>query len=295
MVKKSGALGKGLSAIITSSDTPAATAEREIIREAKDAVVEVELTRIEPNPDQPRSHFDDEEVAHLAESIESVGLIQPIILRKKVNKYYIIAGERRYRAVKLLERSTIKAIVMETTDEDNLTMALIENVQRQNLDAIEEAKAYKLLITRFKLKQNEVAKKVGKDRATIANAIRLLSLPQNIQDAVSCGHISAGHAKVLCSIESSAEQVEYYDQIMTRNLSVRSLEKLISDEMETAVSGKKKKTVLSKKDAHIKEMETKLVSLLGTKVEIKHNGGKGRIEISYYSLDDFERIIEKFE
>ncbi len=296
MVKKGGALGKGLSAIITSSETPADTVEREIIREGKDSVIELDIHKIEPNPDQPRTHFDEEEVGHLAESIESMGLIQPIIVRRKGNKYFIIAGERRYRAVKLLGRSSIKSIVMETSDEDNLTMALIENVQRQNLDAIEEAKAYKLLITRFKLKQADVAKKVGKDRATIANSIRLLSLPENIQEAVSCGHISAGHAKVLCSIESAADQIEYYDQIMTKNLSVRSLEKLISEEMETAAaSGKKKKSAMSKKDAHIKEMETKLVSLLGTKVEIKHSGGKGKIEISYYSLDDFERIVEKFE
>lgn len=292
MSKKGGALGKGLGAIISNSATPSETVEKEIIRDAKDSILEIQLDLIEPNPDQPRLHFDEEEVSHLADSIDSVGLIQPIILRKKGSKYYIIAGERRFRAVKLLGRDKIKAIVMEASEEQNLTLALIENVQRENLDPIEEAKAYKLLISRFKLKQAEVAKKVGKERATIANSIRLLSLPENIQQAVTSSKISQGHAKVLCSLNKT-DQEYFYAQIIKDSLSVRGLEKAIGAEKSEEDSQDSKTS--SKKDAHIKKMEDKLVSILGTKVEIRHSGEKGKIEISYYSLDDFERIIEMFE
>ena len=292
MNKRGGALGKGLGAIISNSSTPSETVEREIIRDAKDSILEIELDLIEPNPDQPRLHFDEDEVSHLADSIESVGLIQPIILRKSGKKYFIIAGERRFRAMKLLGRDKIKAIVMEASEEQNLTLALIENVQRENLDPIEEAKAYKLLISRFKLKQADIAKKVGKERATIANSIRLLSLPENIQQAVSTMKISQGHAKVLCSLDRGAQEY-FYSQIIKNSLSVRALETAIS--AEGVNPGPQKSKSLSKKDAHIKKMEDKLVSLLGTKVEIRHSGEKGKIEISYYSLDDFERIIEMFE
>lgn len=293
MAKKSSGLGKGLGAIITNSATPAETAEKEIVADPSNAVIDLEVSKISPNPDQPRLHFEEEEIEHLAASIESVGLIQPIIVRKKKSDYFIIAGERRFRAVKSLEKDTIKAIIIEADEEQNLTMALIENVQRQNLDPIEEAKAYKILINRFKLKQSEVAKKVGKERATIANSIRLLTLPENIQTAVSAGTISQGHAKILCSLKGK-EQEHYFAEIMEKGLSVRALERTInddktdSDELGTASSK-------GKKDPHVKQMEDKLVSMLGTKVEIKHSGNKGKIEISYYSLEDFDRILERFE
>ena len=285
-------LGKGLGAIIINSPAPAERLEKEISQVKSDSVCDISLSLIDPNPDQPRMHFDDVEIANLAESISSVGLIQPIILRKAdAGRFQIVAGERRFRATKNLGKASIKAIIINADEETNFSIALIENVQRQNLDPIEEAKAYRLLINRFKLKQQDVAKKVGKERATIANSLRLLTLPENIQEAVSAGVISQGHAKVIASLEED-KQIHFYTQILEKNLSVRSLEKLINEtSVEKTISGK----TPSRKDAHIRQMEEKLRSLFGTKVEIRHSGGKGKIEISYYSLDDFERIVEKIE
>jgi ParB family transcriptional regulator, chromosome partitioning protein len=289
MAKK--VLGKGLGAIISNSPTPAAEVEEQIVEGGNNQVVELAITDVQPNPDQPRTHFDDEAIEGLADSIKAVGLIQPIIIRKKREKYYIVAGERRYRASKLLGFSTIKAIIIEASEEENLSLALIENVQRQDLDPIEEAKAYKLLVNRFKMKQSDVAKKVGKERATIANALRLLNLASEIQEALSAGTITVGHAKVLLSLHQT-EQKKYFSQLIAKGLSVRALEKMIQDEKELVITQEAKNP--RSKDAHIKKMEEKLVSALGTKVEIKHAGNKGKIEINYYSLDDFERIVEKF-
>ena len=167
MTKK--ALGKGLGAIISASPTPADDMEKVVIGESRNNVIELSLDRIIPNPDQPRTYFDENEIHGLAESIKSVGLIQPIIVREKEGLYVIVAGERRYRACKYNEMKNIKAIIIEADDEQNLTMALIENIQRESLNPIEEAKAFKVLINRFKLKQQDLAKKVGKDRTTITN------------------------------------------------------------------------------------------------------------------------------
>lgn len=290
-------LGKGLSSIIAQappSKAPAAATEQTIIHVKGDMVVELPLADIEVNPDQPRLHFDEEEIEQLSQSIHSVGLIQPIIVRKKAGKFSIIAGERRFRACKLLEQEKIKAIVMEATEEENVTLALIENIQRQDLDPIEEAKAYKLLISRFKLKQADVAARVGKERTTVANALRLLTLPESIQTAVSAGEISQGHAKILAGL--TPEKCEhFFKETVNQGLSVRALENLIKAEEGTEEADKEEKAKASK-DPHIQQMEDKIKKIFGTKVEIKHsNTGKGRIEISYYSLDDFERILEKFE
>ncbi len=285
-------LGKGLGAIIANSPTPTAEVEKKIIEKTSEkGIIELEINKILPNPDQPRLHFNDEELQGLADSIKSSGLIQPIIVRQVNNNYFIIAGERRYRAAKLLGNAAIKAIVMQASEEENLSIALIENVQRQNLDPIEEAKAYKMLISRFKLKQADVAARVGKERTTITNSLRLLNLPERIQESLSAGIISVGHAKVLLSLPQK-EQSGYFEEIAAKGLSVRAIEKLITD-------NKKKELIknvrnISVKDAHIKNMEDKLISALGTKVEIKHSGNQGKIEIKYYSLDDFERILEKF-
>lgn len=288
-------LGKGLGSIIISSPQPAEAVER-VITDDKSRVVELSVADIFPNPDQPRMHFDASEIEGLAESIRSVGLIQPIIVRKNEGKYYIVAGERRFRATKLAGLSTIKAIAIEANEEQNVSIALIENVQRQNLDPIEEAKAYRLLINRFSLKQNDVAQKVGKGRESVANSLRLLNLPDRIQESLSEGAISVGHAKVLLSIESDERQLDYFNQVTEKGLSVRALESLLSENGESKSNGKNNKAAkpVSAKEAHIRKMEDKLRKLLGTKVEIRHSGTKGRIEIAYYSLEDFERIIERF-
>ncbi|MBP7582886.1 MAG: ParB/RepB/Spo0J family partition protein [Spirochaetes bacterium] len=285
MSSKKRVLGKGLSAIITESARPVDDMERGIAGDAA-RIVELDVAGIRPNPEQPRTHFVEEEIAGLAESIKSAGLLQPIIVRKSGGNYFVVAGERRLRASKLAGMKRIKAIIMETSEEENLTFALIENVQRTGLDPIEEAKAYRVLINRFKLKQQDVAQKVGKDRATIANLIRILSLPELIQEGISAGKISAGHAKALLAVPEH-KQVDVYNETVKKGLSVRAVEG-IAESYTKAGQGKKSRD----KNPHIRKMEEMLVSVLGTKVEIKHSGGRGKIEINYYSLDDFDRIIE---
>lgn len=292
MTKK--ALGKGLGAIISTSPTPADDMEKVVIGVSKNNVIDLGLDRIIPNPDQPRTFFDETEIHGLAESIRSVGLIQPIIVREREGLYVIVAGERRYRACKLNEMKTIKAIIIEADDEQNLTMALIENIQRESLNPIEEAKAYKVLINRFKLKQQDLAKKVGKERTTITNSLRLLNLPEEIQEGIVDKKISSGHAKVILSVEEPDRQLFLFKEAVEKELSVRALENIVNNVKEkNQSSSSQKKSAL--KTAQIKKMEDELVARLGTKVEIKHSGSKGRIEISYYSLDDFERIIEKIK
>ncbi|MBN1532877.1 MAG: ParB/RepB/Spo0J family partition protein [Spirochaetes bacterium] len=284
MVKR--ALGKGLGAIITSP-TPVEDFERTIVEETG-RIVDLDVSLIRPNPDQPRTRFDDVAIKGLAESIKSVGLIQPIVVRKKEGQYLVVAGERRLRAAKLAGLRSIKSIIIDAGEEKNLTLALIENIQRSDLDPVEEARAYRVLVNRFKLKQQDIAEKVGKDRATIANSLRLLNLPEDIQDALSSGRISTGHAKVILSVNGAAEQRWYCAQVVERGLSVRALEQMLGAEKKK----EKKPKGRGLKDAQIRKMEESLISVLGTKVEIKHVGTKGRIEISYYSLDDFERILE---
>jgi ParB family chromosome partitioning protein len=286
MANKKRVLGKGLGAIITESATPVDDLERGIAGE-EGRIVEIEVERIKPNPDQPRTRFNEQEIESLSESIKSAGLLQPIIVRKSGSDYFVVAGERRLRASKAAGLRRIKAIVMETSEEENLTFALIENVQRTDLDPIEEAKAYRVLINRFKLKQQDVAQKVGKDRATIANLMRLLNLSETIQAGISEGKISAGHAKALLAIPE-LKQLGVYNEIVKKGLSVRAVEKLA----ESYAGEDNAQSQARKKNPHIKEMEEMLVSIFGTKVEIRHSGSRGKIEINYYSLDDFERIIE---
>jgi len=288
------ALGKGLGAIISTSPTPAAEIEN-IVVEDKNRIREIEISKIIPNPDQPRSVFDEHEIKGLAESIKAVGLIQPIIVRENKGEFIIVAGERRYRACSLIEMKKVKAIVIEANEEQNFTMALIENIQREDLNPIEEAKAYRLLINRFKLKQQELAKKVGKERTTITNSLRLLNLPEEIQDGLVERKITSGHAKVLLSLDDPDRMMNIYKEIVSNGISVRALESMLGDLREKSSQKENTQKALQLKSPQIKKMEEDLISKLGTKVEIKHNGGKGRIEISYYSLDDFERIVEKIK
>ncbi len=284
MAKK--VLGKGLSAIITSSPTPVEALEKGIVRNA-DLIMELDVDSVLPNPDQPRMKFDELEIKGLAASIQSVGLLQPIIVRRAEDNYYVVAGERRLRAVKHAGLKKIKAIVIEADEVKNYTIALIENIQRTNLNPIEEAEAYKVLINRFSLKQQDIAAQVGKERATVANTLRLLQLPAEMQEALSAGDISTGHAKVLLSV-SGGRQMELFRDILNKSVSVRALEQLVQEGEKKQKHGKKKPA----KDAHIRKMEDELVSIFGTKVEIKHASGRGKIEISYYSLDDFDRIVD---
>lgn len=284
MAKK--VLGKGLSAIISTSSAPAEALEKGIEQSAE-KVVEIDINSVLPNPDQPRTRFDEPEIRGLAASIEAVGLLQPIIVRRTDDGFCVVAGERRLRASKLAGLRKIRAIVIEADEVKNLTLALIENIQRTDLNPIEEAEAYKVLVDRFNLRQQDIAARVGKDRATVANSLRLLQLPGEIREALSGGEISAGHAKVLLSVDG-ARQTALFREIMKKALSVRALEQVVQEESGKKKPAKKK----ASKEAHLRKMEEELVSVLGTKVEIKHAAGKGRIEISYYSLDDFDRIVD---
>jgi ParB family chromosome partitioning protein len=285
MAKK--VLGKGLSAIISSSATPIDALERGLAEE-KERIVLIEVDKIKPNPDQPRRRIDNSGIQGLAESIQSVGLLQPIIVRREGNKFFVVAGERRLTASKIAGLKKIESIIIDASEEENLTMALIENVQRSDLNPIEEAGAYKVLMSRFKLKQQEIAERVGKERATISNLLRLLNLPVKIQSGIAEGSISVGHAKLLLTV-SGKRQEELYNEIIRKGLSVRALEEVLTSDKKTTVGSRVR---LKTKDPQIKDMEDMLISILGTKVEIKHSGNRGKIEINYYSLDDFERIIE---
>lgn len=284
MAKK--VLGKGLGAII--SDSVSLDALEKTLAEEKERVVLINVEKIKPNPNQPRTHIDDSAIQGLADSIQSVGLLQPILVRKEGDDYFVIAGERRLQASKIAGLREIAAIIIRASEEETLTMALIENIQRTDLDPIEEAKAYQVLVNRFKLKQHEIAQRVGKDRATIANMIRLLNLPDTIQKSLSEGRMSVGHAKLLLSVPEKNRE-ELFNEVVKKGLSVRALEKKMDSQKKTG-GDKKEKTKL--KHPQIKKMEDLLISILGTKVEIKHTGRGGKIEISYYSLDDFERIVE---
>lgn len=289
MVKK--ALGKGLSAIISDPSPSTVDDLEDVVISNKDRIVEVPVDKIKPNPDQPRNRFHEEEIKGLAESIRSVGIIQPIILRKNEDDYILVAGERRLRAAKVAGLQSIKSIIVEANEEENLTIALIENLQRSDLDPIEEARAYKALVNRFNLKQQDIAQRVGKERATVANMIRLLNLPDIIQEAISEGKISIGHSKALLSAPAN-KQIELYNQIIDKKLSVRELERIVENGKNSKDTSEKKFLL---KDPHIKKMEEKLISIFGVKVEIKHSDNGGKIEINYYSLDDFDRIMEIIE
>jgi ParB family chromosome partitioning protein len=275
--RKSG-LGKGLDALIPSLN----------IRD-DEKVVEIALTQLRPNPYQPRKTFDDESIRELAESIKEHGVIQPIIVREVLKGYEIIAGERRFRASQLAGKPTIPAVVKSFTDQQVMEIALIENLQREDLNAMEIAAAYQNLIDTFQLTQEELAAKVGKSRSHIANFLRLLSLPAEIKEYVSRGTLSMGHARAIISIENPKVQKELAKKAINENWSVRQLEQTVQ-QMQKSKKPAAKKTA-RKTDPFIASVEEELRDLLQTTVRVRHEKNRGKIEISYYSLDDFERLL----
>ncbi|MCH7674312.1 ParB/RepB/Spo0J family partition protein [candidate division KSB1 bacterium] len=278
-------LGKGLSALIPDipSDDP----------EQSERLREVEVSKVRPNPFQPRENFDPTALQELKQSISEKGIIQPISVRVANSGYELIAGERRLRAVSELGLDRIPAYVMEvTTDEEMIELSLIENIQRENLNAVDEAKGYQTLVIKFNLTQDEVAKKVGKDRTTITNSLRILRLPKIIQDSLIKDEISAGHARALLTLSKKEDQVNLWKQTLKKKYSVRQIENIVKAE-KPAVAPRKKS--LPKQDPFINEAENKLRAILGTQVRIKDNKGKGKIEIEYYSNSDIERILELME
>jgi ParB family transcriptional regulator, chromosome partitioning protein len=285
--QKRPALGKGLSALIP--DAP----------DRAPGVLEIEVDRIAPNPQQPRLHMDDARLEELAQSIRAHGVIQPIVVRRVGDRYFIIAGERRWRAAQLAGLTRLPAVVREKADEGErniLEMALIENIQREDLNPIEEATAYRRLVEEFQLTQDAIASAVGKDRSTVANTLRLLRLPQELQDEVTTGRLTMGHARALLALPGESAQRELGRDILARNLSVRETESLVKRALETRAepegSAPRAPKTSDKPDVHTRDAEDRLKLLLGTRVRIVRRGGRGRIEIEFASEDELIRIFE---
>ena len=284
MAKKLGkGLGRGLDAIF-------ATENVEIVTD-NDKIVEIALDEIKKNPYQPRTYFNEEKLNELKESIEKNGLLQPIIVKKAVKGYYIIAGERRYRAFELLGKKEIPAIIKEMTDEEMMVFAVLENLQREDLSALEESESYKNLMDKMSLTQEELAKKLGKSRPYIANSLRLLKLPTEIKNKLEQGVISTAHARTLLSLKTKKAMEEVCVLVVERKMSVRELEEYVAKLLKPREVRKTKA-----KDIFIEEQENILKKRLGTSVTIKQGRNKkGKIEIEFKDNDEFERIISLFK
>ena len=287
MSKKFG-LGKGLNALIPDEVSNNINSKKE---NNKDGVALIDINLIKNNNEQPRKLFDDEKILELAESIKHNGIIQPIILRKVGNNYIIVAGERRWRAAKLIGIKEIPSIIMDLTDKQVMEISLIENIQRQDLNSIEEANAYKKLISEFNLTQEELSKRLGKSRTAITNTMRLLNLSEGVKQYLIEGVISEGHGRALLSINEANLQCEVAQKVIDDKLSVRELEKFIKycKEKKVAKPHKKENEELN---TYYKDITERLQGYFGTKVNISNKNNKGKIEIEYYSYEDLQRILD---
>ena len=278
--KRTNRLGRGLSALIPDIST-------EI--DKKD-IITIDLKNIYPNQDQPRRVFDEEKIKILSESIKNYGVLQPIVLKPDdKGKYMIIAGERRYRASKLARKRDIPAVIKDIPMKDIMEIALIENLQREELNPIEEALAYKSLIKNYEVTQEEISEAVGKSRPHITNTLRLLNLPKQIMDMIDQGHITAGHGKALLRVTNESLQLELANKVIAEELSVRATEALAKKICEENIKEMPKKT--KEKDVFIVDVEEKLRNIFGTKVNISKGKKKGKIEIEYYNEDDLNNIV----
>ena len=279
---KGKALGKGLSALIPGAET----------KDSEDRLLELELAQIKENPYQPREKMDTDSLRELADSIVENGIIQPLAVCKRNNGYQLIAGARRLKAAKLAGLRKVPAIMIEIeSDEQLLELAIVENLQREDLNPIELAQGYKRLIDECGLTQEEVAKKVGKSRPSVANSMRLLKLPNDIQVAVKKGHLTMGHARALVSIEDREEVRSLARRVIREGMNVRTLEKLISREARRGAGDAKEKV----KSLHLVDIENRLRSLYATKVNVSPRQKGGVIEFSYFSEDELERLLELLE
>ena len=290
MNEKKRGLGRGLNALInTGSDTENNKENTKENHEYKEVFINISL--VEPNRNQPRKEFDKESLSELANSIKQYGILQPIIVQKNGDMYAIIADERRWRAAKEAGLTEVPVIVRDYDKQKVMEISIIENIQREDLNPIEEAMAYQSLMEEYGLKHDELAEKVSKNRSTITNSMRLLKLSKNIQQMLIDGRISTGHAKVLLSVEDINEQEKIAQELIDKSLSVRELEKLV----KKYTKPRKKKDDKDDKDYSLfyREYEDRLKDILGTKVQINtKDKNKGRIEIDYYSAAELERIVE---
>ncbi len=284
MGKKS-ALGRGLGALIDTSE--------DIRSRPSASINEIEISKIEANPWQPRSHFDEEKLEELAASIKGVGIVQPLTLRKMANgKYQIIAGERRFRASQLAGLRSVPAYIRDADDDTMLEIALVENIQREDLDPVEVAISYQRLIDECNLTQENLSERVGKKRSTITNYLRLLKLPAEVQLGIRKREISMGHARALVSVENSDVQISIYKDIVENDYSVRVVEKLVRDLSEQVKPVKKTQAKKDEKSEGYDELREQLSSFFNTNIQFSRNdSGKGRIVIPFKTDDDLERII----
>lgn len=293
-IKKKG-LGKGLDSLIPDnksikSVTPDKSAEAKKEAEEKAGVQMMKINEVEPNRDQPRKNFDEDALLELSDSIKQFGVLQPLLVRKRKDYYEIIAGERRWRAAKIAGVKEVPVIVKEYTDQEILEIGLIENIQRENLNPIEEAIAFKRLLEEFNLKQDEVAERVSKSRTAVTNSMRLLKLSDKVQQMIIDDMISTGHARALLAIDDPELQYTLANKIFDEKLSVRETEKLVK-EIKNPKKPKEKKVM---ENAFIyQDLEEKMKGVFGTKVSIASKGkGKGKIEIEYYSDDELEHLLD---
>lgn len=273
-------LGRGLDALFSSMEV-----------DEKDHVIQIPLTELRPNPYQPRKIFSTESLQELKQSILEHGVLQPILVRKSIKGYDIIAGERRYRAALEAGLKTIPAVERSFSDQTMMEVALIENIQREDLNPLEIAEAYQKIMDKYSLTQEEMSKKIGKSRSLVANYLRLLQLPSEVKEFVSRGTLSMGHAKVIAGIEDAKTQILFANETVKKGLSVRKLEELVQQlNQKTKDRAKEKKK--TEKNLFYKSIEERLQVRLGTSVQIKPGKKKGKIEIEYYSEDDLERILD---
>ncbi len=293
---KGRALGKGLDSMIPNlvgegrvKETKD-SAEVKSVKEEKGPETMVKITKVEPNREQPRKYFDEDALQELADSIKQFGLLQPILVQDRQTYYEIIAGERRWRAAKLAGLKEVPVIIRNYTEQEIVEIALIENIQREDLNPIEEAQAYKKLLTEFNLKQDEVAERVSKSRAAVTNSIRLLKLSDKVQQMVIDDMISTGHARALLAVDDADEQYNLAQRIFDEKLSVREVEKLVKNLHKAP---KVKKVTDETLEAIYQDIEEKLKQKLGTKVAISAKGeGAGKIEIEFYSHEDLDRLFD---
>lgn len=306
-VRKKGGLGKGLDSLISPSsasktavpdekkEQPVKVVEKLVEKVVEKPVeVKVKIGEIEPNREQPRKNFDEDGLIELADSIRQFGILQPILVKKKPDYYEIIAGERRWRAAKLAGLREVPVIIREYSDQEVVEISLIENIQRESLNPIEEAIAFKRLMEEFQLHQDEIAERVSKSRTAVTNSMRLLKLDGRVQQMVIDEMLTTGHARALLSIEDGEEQYALAMKIFDEKLSVRETEKLVKEVLNPKVKKKKEKD--SAQEAIYQSLEEKIKGIVGTKVSIRRGSRqKGKIEIEYYSQEELERLVELFE
>ncbi len=291
MATKGKGLGKGLDTLIPSDYAPAKKSKEEQQGNSQETIVKI--TKVEPNREQPRKHFDEDALQELADSIKQFGLLQPILVQDRGDYYEIIAGERRWRAAKLAGLKEVPVIIRNYTNQEIVEISLIENIQREDLNPIEEALAYKRLLEEFNLKQDEVAERVSKSRTTVTNSMRLLKLCDAVQQMIIDDMLSTGHARALIPIEDPEQQLQLAQRIFDEKLSVREVEKLVKAILKPVDNIKKEETPKNLQYIY-QDIENRLKEKLSRKVSINAKGknGAGKIEIEFYSNEDLDRLIE---